>query len=277
MAGIGGISSFSLMGDDGSTFTGGTIDHLTVTGSPYCLSAVSISATTYYSGSTPLSVIFSSNFWYRAGTGGFYIDNNNTINPAGVTTSAPTIIAGGYGNTTVGKNLAIFGGLNNDVRGGEFNSSIHTNASSIAGGYYNLIGNSQAAKAGNNANNYDYNTIFGCYTVSAYTSSSFIVGSSYAVTNGDKSSIINSVSSTTNSSQQIILGVDNITPTRPTTTFVKNLTIVSGATADYVLTCKNSSGDAIWAPSTGGGASNIDGGTAASIVLVLGVDGGAAA
>lgn len=158
-----------------NTYTGGTsafqtinvsaltIDHLTVSGATILntLSALTVSATTFYSGYTELSTLFT-NYWTAGdlGTesiktvgGSNYVNGNHSLAAGQLNnvTSIYSVIIGGSSNKVLAAHSSIVGGQNNIISGGNAfysfigggqQNKISTNSarSSIIGGSSNIIG-----------------------------------------------------------------------------------------------------------------------------------------
>lgn len=173
----GGGSGTSSTNDNGlNTYTGGTpafqtinvsaltIDHLTVSGATILntLSALTVSATTFFSGSTELSTLFPTSYWTAGdlGTesiktvgGSNYVNGNHSLVGGNLNniTSAYSSIIGGRSNKVLSAYSSIVGGKFNTISGGNaFYSfigggalnkiSFDSSRSVIGGGVGNIIG-----------------------------------------------------------------------------------------------------------------------------------------
>jgi hypothetical protein len=160
------------------------------------LSATSISASTFFSGSTPLELIFSGvNLWSASTGANSIIANNGSGNVAGgrfvivggnanIVTGDYSFIGGGLGNSVTTKYSSVLGGKQNltsgaysFIGGGQQNISFG-NSSFVGGGFLNKsLGVASFAGGGfENSATTDYSTIVGGYNNLASGNHSFVGG-----------------------------------------------------------------------------------------------------
>lgn len=160
------------------------------------LSATSISASTFFSGSTPLELIFSGANLWSASTGvNSIIANNGTGNVA----NGDFSIAGGYSNIVSGSYSFIGGGKQNIVS--NLYASIVGGQQNITSGVYSAIVNGFS-----NSGTARYSTIVNGQNNNAYGAKSFIGNGRDNVVGGDKSFIGNGRNNSALASYSLVVG-----------------------------------------------------------------------
>jgi hypothetical protein len=193
-----------------NTYTGGTILLPTVNISAATLSYISattISGSSFYSGSTPFSQIFSggssSNLWSASTGFGSIIANNGTGN---VSANRFSIVAG-QGNRTLANYSVIGGGYKNFI-------DINGNSSVISGGRINTATTIYSVIGGGYGNLLSglFSTIAGGYKNSNLGYSSFIGGGKSNYTNGNYGLVVGGkLNSATTTYSIVVGGTNNLT------------------------------------------------------------------